>query len=104
THGNRVRFDYQAVTHAPAGGVPGRELYLASVRYTLRAGESSAPYRIDFVREGRPDVIVSGRGGFKQTTAERLRRIEVFYRNTLVRAWDLSYDQGPFHKSRLRSI
>ena len=107
THGNRVRFDCEEVTWTPPlpGGVSGRELYLSSVHYTLSSGQSSAPYRVVMLREeGRPDVIVSGRGGFKQATAERLRRVEVYYRNVLVRAWNLAYDQGPFSKSRLRSV
>ncbi|ACY15442.1 SpvB/TcaC N-terminal domain-containing protein [Haliangium ochraceum] len=110
THGNRVRFDYDAVTWSAPGAVPGRELYLASAHYTLRQGESTAPYRVVLVRDPctasscRPDVLVSGRGGFKQVTAERLGRIEVYYRQTLVRAWQLEYDQGPFGKSRLRGL
>ncbi|WNG15531.1 SpvB/TcaC N-terminal domain-containing protein [Cystobacter fuscus] len=105
THGNRVRFDYDTVTWSAPGQVPGRELYLSSAHYTLRVGEDTAPYRVVFLRErGRPDLIVSGRGGFKQVTGERLSRIEVHYRQTLVRAWQLEYDQGPFGKSRLRTL
>ncbi len=114
THGNRVRFDHETVTWSAPGQVPGRDLYLSSAHYTLRVGESAAPYRVVFLREPacasegqtgcRPDLIVSGRGGFKQVTSERLRRVEVYYRQTLVRAWQLDYDQGPFSKSRLRRL
>jgi RHS repeat-associated protein len=105
THGNRIRFDYQQVASGTTPNVPGRELYLQSAHYTLRPGESTAPYRVVFLREGgRPDQIVSGRGGFKQVTVDRLRRIEVYYQQTLVRAWQLTYDQGPFQKSRLRGL
>ncbi|WP_257456314.1 SpvB/TcaC N-terminal domain-containing protein [Archangium lipolyticum] len=105
THGNRVRFDYDTVTWSAPGQVPGRDLYLSSAHYTLRVGEDTAPYRVVFLRElGRPDLIVSGRGGFKQVTSERLSRIEVHYRQTLVRAWQLEYDPGPFGKSRLKTL
>jgi len=114
THGNRVRFDYDTVTWSAPGQVPGRELYLSSAHYTMRVGEATAPYRVVFLREPacsaegqmgcRPDLIVSGRGGFKQVTSERLGRIEVHYRQTLVRAWQLEYDQGPFGKSRLKKL
>jgi RHS repeat-associated protein len=114
THGNRVRYDYTEKTYTPQGGVPGRDLYLASAHYTLRVGESTAPYRVVFLREPgctseglsncRPDILVSGRGGFKQATSDRLGRIEVYYRQTLVRAWQLEYDQDPFGKSRLRAL
>ncbi|MBN1208048.1 MAG: AHH domain-containing protein [Myxococcaceae bacterium] len=114
THGNRVRFDYKTVTWSAPGQVPGRDLYLDSAHYTLRMGETTAPYRVVFLREPactsegqsgcRPELIVSGRGGFKQVTSERLSRIEVYYRQTLVRAWQLQYDQGPFGKSRLRTL
>ncbi|HZI11521.1 MAG TPA: SpvB/TcaC N-terminal domain-containing protein, partial [Myxococcus sp.] len=113
-HGNRVRFDYETVTWSAPEQVPGRELYLSSVHYTLREGETTAPYRVLFRRQPacgadgqtgcRPDLIVSGRGGFKQVTGERLHRVEVYYRQTLVRAWQLQYDQGPFSKSRLRQL
>ncbi len=114
THGNRVRFDYDTVTWSAPGQVPGRDLYLSSAHYTLRKGETTAPYRVVFLREPactperqtgcRPDLIVSGRGGFKQVTSERLSRVEVHYRQTLVRAWELDYDQGPFGKSRLKKL
>ncbi|HEX5749058.1 MAG TPA: SpvB/TcaC N-terminal domain-containing protein [Archangium sp.] len=114
THGNSVRFDYDTVTWTAPRQVPGRDLYLSSAHYTLREGETTAPYRVVFLREPactsegqtgcRPDLLVSGRGGFKQVTSERLRRIEVYYRQTLVRAWQLTYDQGPFGKSRLRQL
>ena len=114
THGNRVRFDYDTVTWTAPEQVPGRDLYLSSAHYTLRVGETTAPYRVVFLREPacsregqtgcRSDLIVSGRGGFKQVTSERLSRIEVHYRQTLVRAWNLEYDRGPFGKSRLRKL
>jgi RHS repeat-associated protein len=105
THGNLVRFNYDTVTWSAPNQVPGRDLYLSSAHYTLRVGETTAPYRVVFLREAtRPDLIVSGRGGFKQVTSERLHRIEVYYRQTLVRAWNLAYDQGPFGKSRLRQL
>ncbi|HEX5745450.1 MAG TPA: SpvB/TcaC N-terminal domain-containing protein [Archangium sp.] len=114
THGNRVRFDYDTVTWSAPEQVPGRDLYLSSAHYTLRVGETTAPYRVVFLREPactperqtgcRRDLIVSGRGGFKQVTSERLSRVEVHYRQTLVRAWDLDYDQGPFGKSRLKKL
>ena len=48
--------------------------------------------------------MIDGRGGFKHVTAERLRRVEVHFQGQLVRAWELAYTDGAFHKSLLASI
>jgi RHS repeat-associated protein len=105
-HGNAMRYDYDRVTSAgfAFGAVPGSELYPRTCHYTLESGAQSAPYDVAFLREGRPDAVIDGRGGFKHATAERLRRIEVHFQGQLVRAWELAYTEGAFHKSLLESI
>lgn len=96
-YGNRAVFAYDLVEEG------GRELYLREARYTEGPG-APAGYRVLFEREARDDAITSGRGGFLRATRERLERVEVYHRDTLVRAWALSYDEGPFGKSRLVRI
>lgn len=121
--GNRVVYDYELATMHPTAApltVPGRELYLSAIHYTVAAGASSNAgiYHVRFVRsrciEGtedtcRPDVMISGRGGFVQAMGDRLQRIEVLFGSsistaTIVRAWNLTYETGSFGRSRLISI
>lgn len=105
-HGNAIRYEHERATSVgfAAGTVPGSTLYPTVIRYTFEDGASTAPYDVVFLREGRPDVLIDGRGGFKHVTAERLRRIEVHFQDQLVRAWELGYTEGAFHKSLLASI
>lgn len=105
-HNNAMRYEHDRVTSAgfAFGAVPGTELYPRACHYTFEDGAQSAPYDVAFLREGRPDAVIDGRGGFKHATAERLRRIEVHFQGQLVRAWELAYIEGAFHKSLLASI
>ncbi|MBI4951311.1 MAG: hypothetical protein HY908_04705, partial [Myxococcales bacterium] len=106
-HGNAIVYHHERVSHVgfQGGTVPGFELYLAKVSYTHEEGSAAAPYEVDFLREaGRPDVLIDGRGGFKRVTAERLSRVEVRFDGELVRAWELGYREGAFHKSLLERI
>ncbi|HEU4726667.1 MAG TPA: SpvB/TcaC N-terminal domain-containing protein, partial [Kofleriaceae bacterium] len=105
-HNNAIRYEHELATSVgfASGSVPGVTLYPALIRYTFEGGAHSAPYEVAFLREGRPDAIIDGRGGFKHVTAERLRRVEVHFQGQLVRAWELAYSEGAFHKSLLESI
>jgi RHS repeat-associated protein len=105
-HNNAIRYEHDRVTSVgfAFGAVPGSELYPRACHYTFEDGAQSAPYDVTFLREGRPDAVIDGRGGFKHATAERLRRIEVHFQGQLVRAWELAYTEGAFHKSLLASI
>lgn len=111
-NGNRVSYSYTHVTDAglEQGTVPGVQLYPQAINYT---GSNSAPgaYTVTFVRDRelpdwtrRADVIIDGRGGFKQVTADLLRHIEVTFNGALVRRYELSYRDGSFHKTLLSAI
>lgn len=110
--GNSIRYDSVRVAHKglPNGTVDGFELYPKKIRYTLEPGAGSAPYEVVLQRDSdlalpqRLDVMIDARGGFKRVTADRLRRIEVLFQGNIVRAWELDYAEGAFHKSLLRSI
>lgn len=107
---NSVRYSYEKVS-APAvdgGTVMGTQLYLQNINYTgshLSSSGTPGKYDVVFTREtGRPDVSVSGRGGFLIVTAERLKQIEVTYQDRTIRSYGLSYTTGPFEKSLLTAI
>jgi len=105
--GNRIKYTYEAraVAGSETGAYEGRALYLSKIDYTLDAGGLHGPYSITFEREGRPDVILSGRGGFKELVDQRLSRIAVFYGKTLVRSYRLAYAANDvLHKSRLAAV
>lgn len=105
-HGNAIRYEHELATSVgfASGSVPGVGLYPKTIRYTFESSANSAPYDVVFLREGRPDALIDGRGGFKHVTAERLHRVEVHFQNQLVRAWELAYTEGAYHKSLLTSI
>ncbi|MEK7990716.1 MAG: hypothetical protein VSS52_006890, partial [Thiotrichaceae bacterium] len=52
----------------------------------------------------RNDVTISGRGGFKQVTADLLRKVEVYFQDQLSRSYEFNYEEGAFHKLLLKSI
>ncbi len=111
---NSVMYHYQKLS-APAAeettgdnAVVGDQLYLSSINYTgSHLGSTYTPgkYSLTFTREsGRPDVLVSGRGGFLIVSAERLSKIEVKFQDQTIRTYQLDYEIGPFQKSLLTAI
>ncbi|OQW92791.1 MAG: hypothetical protein BWK79_13970, partial [Beggiatoa sp. IS2] len=110
THGNNVQYRGEIVTDVglPAGSVPGRDLYIKTINYTGFNGQAG-PYQVKFVRSrdlGEPrrvDTIISGRGGFKQVTADLLRKIEVTYQGQMVRSYELKYQESPLGRKALLS-
>ena len=111
THGNTVNYHYVKVFDVglPGGNVVGYDLYIKSIDYTGYNGQPGR-YQVSFIRDRelgearRPDVIISGRGGFKQVTADRLRQIEVHFDGELVRHYGLTYHTGFSGKSLLSEI
>ncbi|MDQ6469892.1 SpvB/TcaC N-terminal domain-containing protein [Flavobacterium sp. LHD-80] len=85
------------------------ELYLKKVYYT-GSGSQKGNYSVTFVKNSdlgeanRTDVQVSARLGFKQLNNQLLRKIEVRYKNDLVRSYELKFKEGAFKKTLLESI
>jgi RHS repeat-associated protein len=62
------------------------------------------PFELRFGYEPRPDVLRWGRGGFLLTTDERCSSVELHLPSastTIVRRWDLHYDQSPLNGASL---
>ncbi|HEY0603173.1 MAG TPA: SpvB/TcaC N-terminal domain-containing protein, partial [Herpetosiphonaceae bacterium] len=111
-NGNSIAYTYARVTDpGVAGGtVPGVQLYPKTINYTQLNGTPGG-YTVTFLRDRelpaftrRADVIIDGRGGFKQVTADLLKRIEVSFGGSLVRRYDLTYREGSFKKTLLTAI
>jgi len=87
----------------------GSNLYPASISYTGN-GNTEGKYTVVFTRDRelsepkRKDVIINGRLGFKQVTADLLRKIFVKYNGQNIRSYELTYTEGAFYKTLLQSI
>ncbi|MCK8141822.1 polymorphic toxin type 33 domain-containing protein [Flavobacterium sp. I-SCBP12n] len=98
--GNTVQYEYEKKEG---------ELYLKKVYYT-GFGSEKGNYSVSFVKNSdlgepnRPDVQVSARLGFKQLNNQLLRKIEVRYKDQMVRSYELNYKEGAFKKTLLKSI
>lgn len=108
---NFVRYRYAKVWDVgmAQGAVVGQQLYVRQIVYTGH-GNSGGAYKIQFIRDRelkearRPDVDINCSLGFKQVTADLLRRIDVCKGETLVRSYELTYTQGAFFKTLLDTI
>lgn len=98
--GNTVQYEYDKKDG---------ELYLKKVYYT-GFGSEKGNYSVSFVKNSdlgepnRADVQVSARLGFKQLNNQLLRKIEVRYKDQMVRSYELNYKEGAFKKTLLKSI
>ncbi|PHN08263.1 SpvB/TcaC N-terminal domain-containing protein [Flavilitoribacter nigricans] len=110
-NGNFMRYYHEVVSDPglSSSSVDGRQLYLDHITYT-GFGEAEGPFSIHFLRDRqlgeslRTDKTLDARLGFKQVTADLLRRIEVRRGDEVLRTYELSYTQGAFYKSLLRNI
>ena len=107
---NFVKYRYTKVTDpGTPNGNAGYNLYLASVSYTGH-GNTEGKYTLVFTRDRdlnetkRNDISISGRLGFKQVTADLLRKVMVQYNGQPVRSYELTYAEGAFYKTLLQNI
>lgn len=107
---NFVKYRYTRVSDGGnTGGSLGHNLYLSSITYSGH-GNTEGKYSVEFTRDRqlgeqkRSDVIVSARLGFKQVTADLLRKISIKYNGQNIRSYELNYTQGAFFKTLLQSV
>lgn len=108
---NFIRFHYTIVedTGLPGGAVMGRQIYPDHITYTGH-GDAEGKYSVHFTRDRqlgealRTDIEIDARLGFKQVTADLLRKVEVRFKGEIVRSYDLEYREGAFYKSLLTAI
>ncbi|MFD2940274.1 SpvB/TcaC N-terminal domain-containing protein [Flavobacterium notoginsengisoli] len=99
-NGNTVEYEYDKRD----GGI-----YLKKIYYT-GFGSQKGNYNVTFVKNGdlgepnRQDVQLSARLGFKQLNNQLLRKIEVRYKNDMIRSYELQYKEGAFKKTLLESV
>jgi RHS repeat-associated protein len=111
-HGNFVHYFYTKVGDPGiAGGqVVGVQLYLSKITYTGYNG-TEGRYSILLGRDRdvdghvtRKDVTITAINGFKQVTADLLRRIDVQLDGVDIRHYELTYKEGAFYKTLLASV
>ncbi|HTI91719.1 MAG TPA: SpvB/TcaC N-terminal domain-containing protein [Puia sp.] len=111
-HGNFVHYFYTKVNDPGVSGstVMGVQLYLSKITYTGTNG-TEGRYSVLFGRDrdidghiSRKDVTITATNGFKQVTADLLRRIDVQLDGADIRHYELNYKEGAFYKTLLAGI
>lgn len=114
-NGNTTRYVYQ---HDQGDGRSEvhredfRQVYLAEIVYTERgrrghaSSSEGAPYRVVLahVDGDRPDVVTSGRVGFKVVTRKLLGGVRVLGEGKVLREYVLDYEDGDFGRKRLSKV
>jgi RHS repeat-associated protein len=113
--GNFVRYHYtkQQDEGISGGSVKGYQLYVDKITYTGH-GSREGLYSVVFTRDRqqappgqwkrRTDVTIAANLGFKQVTADLLKRVDVQFEGKNIRHYELHYQQGAFYKTLLDSL
>jgi hypothetical protein len=89
-HGNMVRYSYVK----SQGAVYPSGITYTDFRSPTKGTIGNGVFRVEFVREARPDVVKSGTAGFTVVTAERIREVKVYANSALVRTFVFGYSAG----------
>ncbi|MEN0050019.1 MAG: SpvB/TcaC N-terminal domain-containing protein, partial [Bacteroidota bacterium] len=110
-NGNTIEYEYQVVKDKGLanGTIDGSDIYPLAIYYNghlKTRGAFSVHFQTDrqLGENLRRDVEINARLGFKKVTADRLRQIEVRYKEQVVRRYELNYVEGAFYKTLLSSI
>jgi len=108
-NGNFVYYEHTILYHAGivGGTITGRQIYLTTITYTNFDGNNKSGYyrvNFDYEQKEQNDIQISGRKGFKEVNAHRLKNIKVFSYKDPVRKYHLVYKAGAFDKTLLCSI
>jgi RHS repeat-associated protein len=109
-YGNNVKYSYTRIQFSTITGdyanlSEGKMFCLSQIIYTGFNG-ADGNYKVEFINDTaiRHDVTINGRNGFKQIDPYVLGRIDVSYKNQLIRNYKLYYHTGRFSKTLLDSI
>ena len=108
---NFVCYHYSIVTDEASNGkiAAGKNIYVEEITYTGHNG-TEGKYKILFTRDRelgetkRNDININARYGFKQGTADLLRKVEVLFQDEPVRSYEFNYIEGAFYKTLLSSV
>jgi len=111
-HGNYIHYYYTKVNDPGIIGSPvmGVQLYLSKISYTGSNG-AEGRYSVLFGRDrdidghtSRKDVTITAINGFKEVTADLLRRIDVQLDGVDIRHYEFNYTTEAFYKTLLAGI
>lgn len=104
TETRNVYDDFVHYSYVQTGGM----LYPAQITYT---GQGTTPglHRVEMVRFTddeitRRDITSNGRLGFLQVNNQQLNEVRIYFRDELLRSYQLNYDEGVFAKNMLAAI
>lgn len=93
TNGNYINISYEKDTDG--------QIYLKQVDYTGKIEGLEPNKSVKFELESRPDIFSNYSSHFKVDTSKRLHRVTVWVEDTLIRSYDLSYDQSATSRKSL---
>ncbi|MEM1120207.1 MAG: SpvB/TcaC N-terminal domain-containing protein, partial [Bacteroidota bacterium] len=110
-HGNFIRYycTVQADKGNPKSNINGFQIYPQRIAYT-GFNDAEGAYEVKFIRDRelgekkRKDVTIHYKMGFKEVNADLLRKIEVLMQGELIRTYELTYQEGAFYKTLLKSV
>ena len=96
THGNFVSYKYLK---------KGNNLYPDTYHYTgSKEGEGIHSVNFTYTATERKDITSGARMGVLQYDSLLLKKVSVLYKDELLRAYDLNFEEGEFGKTLLKSI
>ena len=96
THGNFVSYKYLK---------KGNNLYPDTYHYTgCKEGEGIHIVNFTYTATERKDITSGARMGVLQYDSLLLKKVSVLYKDELLRAYDLNFEEGEFGKTLLKSI
>ncbi len=94
--GNNIKYSYQNFGNG--------ELLLKNINYT-GTGEGIGDRKVEFNYQSRPDNSSSYMAGGLSKSTQRLQSIKTYYKNSLIRSYNLNYSQSlSTERSLLKSI
>lgn len=110
-NGNLIEYEYEIVKDKglPNGTIDGSEIYPLAIYYNghlKTRGDFSVHFKTDrqLGESKRKDIEINARLGFKRVSTDRLREIEVRYKEQTIRTYELNYIEGAFYKTLLSAV